>query len=255
MEERNHKAWTCQQDGDGGTVTPGMIFGLAIVAVGVLFLLDNFGVNVGMIWRYWPVVLVAIGLAKLVDASDSAGRTGGAILMIVGFIFLADRIHLPFFENLSLWSLWPVALIAVGVIMLVGALDSQGGGKRWGSRLWGSVSTGYVAHANLVAIFSGGKRRIVGDFKGGDMLALFGGYTLDLRAATMSADEAVLNANAIFGGFDIKVPDTWSVVMQVTGIFGGHDDKTHQPDPRLVPNPKRLIVRGATIFGGLDVKN
>ena len=105
------------------------------------------------------------------------------------------------------------------------------------------------------AIFGGGKRKITGDFKGGDVLAIFGGYEVDLRSATMSADEAVINANAMFGGIEIRVPDTWSVQLQVTGIFGGHEDKTHQPDSRLVPNPKRLIVRGATMFGGLGVKN
>jgi hypothetical protein len=71
----------------------------------------------------------------------------------------------------------------------------------------------------------------------------------------MTADEAVVNVNAIFGGFEIRAPETWLVQVHVAGIFGGHEDKTHQPDPRLVPNPKRLIVRGATIFGGLGVKN
>ena len=259
MEERNYKTWRCQSaDSSDGSITPGLIFGLAIVAIGVLFLLDNFGVDVGVVWGYWPIILIAVGMSKLVDNSNSAGRTGGAIVLLVGIVFLAHKIHLPFLDGISLWSLWPLALIAFGVMMLVGALDGKSGDPILGG-LGGLGALrsrgGFSAKLNLFAVFGGGSRNITGDFKGGDALALFGGYEINLRNATMAEDEVVLSVNAIFGGFEIKVPDTWAVSMQVTGIFGGHEDKTHQPDPRLVPNPKRLVIRGATIFGGLSVKN
>ncbi len=245
MEPRNRRTWICPADADG-SVTPGLIISLAIIAVGILFLLDNFGFPVGVVWQYWPVILIAIGLAKLVDSRDTPGRTGGAIIMIVGLVLIADKIHLPFLNNVSLWSLWPLALIAFGIIMFWGALEGKHPAVPWG---------GSAAGLNQYAIFGGGKRRITGDFKGGDVFAMFGGYEIDLRGASMSVDEAVINANAMFGGIEIRVPEPWSVQMQVTGIFGGHEDKTHQPDPRLVPNPKRLVVRGATMFGGLGVKN
>lgn len=252
MEERSYKTWRCQSaDSSDGSITPGLIFGLAIVAIGVLFLLDNFGVPIGGVWGYWPIILIAVGLSKIIDTSDNTARTGGAILLIVGLIFLADKIHLPFFNNVTLWHLWPLAIIAFGVMMLVGALDGKGT-ARWSGL---GAKGGFSDKLNLFAVFGGGSRKISGDFKGGDALALFGGYEIDLRHATMSADELLLNVNAIFGGFEIKVPDTWAISMQVTGIFGGHEDKTHQPDARLVPNPKRLIIRGATVFGGLSVKN
>ncbi len=235
---------------------PGLIFGLAIVAIGVLFLLDNFsGVPVGAVWGYWPIILIAVGLSKIVDNTNSAGRTGGAIVLLVGLVFLADKIPLPFLNGISLWSLWPLAIIAVGVVMLVGALDGKGSANLWGRANPFGGKGEFSDKLNIFAVFGGGTRRVTGDFKGGDALALFGGYEIDLRGASMAQDEVQLNMNAIFGGFEIKVPDTWSVSMQVTGIFGGHEDKTHQPDPRLVPNPKRLIIRGATIFGGLSVKN
>ena len=108
---------------------------------------------------------------------------------------------------------------------------------------------------NMFSVFGGGNRKVTGDFKGAELIAIFGGGGLDLRFASMSADEAIVNVTAVFGGFEIKAPESWQVSTQVTGIFGGHEDKTHQPDPRLVPNPKRLVIRGATIFGGLGVKN
>lgn len=245
MEERHRRPCTAAPAADGN-IAPGMIVALAIIAVGILFLLDNFGFPVGMVWSYWPVILIAVGLAKLIDSRDTPGRTGGAIIMIVGLVLIADKIHLPFFNNISIWALWPLALITFGIIMFWGSLEGRRPGQPF--RLTGDG-------LNQYAVFGGGKRRMTGEFKGGDVFALFGGYEIDLRGATMSLDEAVINANAMFGGIEIRVPETWLVEMQVTGIFGGHEDKTHQPDRRLVPNPKKLIIRGAIMFGGLSVKN
>ena len=83
MQESNRRASPCIADPNGGNVTPGLIFGLAIIAIGVLFLLDNFGFPVGFVWHYWPVILIAIGLSKLVDSRDTPGRTGGAIIHLL----------------------------------------------------------------------------------------------------------------------------------------------------------------------------
>jgi predicted membrane protein len=256
MEHRDRRTWQQACDPDSGSISAGLIFGFAIVAIGVLFLLDNFGVPVGFLWGYWPVILIAIGLAKVVDSRDTSARTGGAIILLVGLVLIADKVQLPFLNNVSLWQLWPLALIAFGFMMLWGALEGKGvagvAGAQWGGRFSTPATPGNV---NMFSIFGGSNRKVSGDFKGADLVAVFGGGSLDLRNATMSADEAVINVNAIFGGFEIRVPETWVLQLQVAGIFGGHEDKTHQPDPRLVPNPKRLTVRGSAIFGGLGVKN
>jgi hypothetical protein len=255
MENHNRAMRPDAADADSGTVNSSLIFGFAIVAIGVLFLLDNFGVPVGFVWGYWPVILIAIGLAKLVDSRDAAGRSGGAIIMLVGLVFIADKIHLPFLSNRNLWDLWPLAIIIFGFMMLWGAIEGKSGFSVPGiaSGPWNRATT--PGGCNMFSVFGGSNRKVSGDFKGADLVAIFGGGGLDLRNATMSVDEAVVNVNAIFGGFEVRVPETWLVDVHVAGIFGGHEDKTHQPDPRLVPNPKRLVVRGATIFGGLGIKN
>ncbi len=42
------------------------IFGIVLVAFGALFLLDNFGIIVfDQIWRFWPVLLILIGVSIL----------------------------------------------------------------------------------------------------------------------------------------------------------------------------------------------
>jgi len=254
MENRNRRNWPAGPEQDTGAISSGLIFGFAVVAIGVIFLLDNFGVPVGFLWGYWPVILIAIGLAKLVDSRDTSARTGGAITLLVGIVFLADKIHLPFLRDRNLWDLWPVALIAFGFVMLWGALEGKGGSGLAGIRM-GFGAPAAPGSCSMFSIFGGSNRKVSGDFKGAELLAVFGGGGLDLRNATMAGDEAVVSVNAIFGGFEIRAPETWLVEVHVAGIFGGHEDKTHQPDPRLVPNPKRLIIRGSTIFGGLGVKN
>jgi hypothetical protein len=50
MEDRNRRTWQPASDPDSGSISAGLIFGFAIVAIGVLFLLDNFGVPVGFLW-------------------------------------------------------------------------------------------------------------------------------------------------------------------------------------------------------------
>lgn len=250
MENPDRSTWRRAAEPDNGTVSPGLIFGLAIVAVGVIFLLQNFDVPVGFLWEYWPVILIAIGLAKVVDSRDVPGRTGGGIIMLVGLVLMADKIHLPFLEHKNLWDLWPVAIIVFGFMMLWGALEGRAGVS---PIPWNPPAT--PGSVNMFSLFGGSNRRVTGDFKGASLTAVFGGGGLDLRNATMTADEAVVLVNAMFGGFEIRVPETWLVTVMVTGVFGGHEDKTHQPDPRLVPNPKRLVVRGSTIFGGLGVRN
>lgn len=252
MDNQGRRHWQAPPpETDSGSVSSGLIFGFAIVAVGVIFLLDNFGVPVDFLWGYWPVILIAIGLAKLVDSREASSRTGGAIIILVGLVLIADKIHLPFLNNVSLWQLWPLAIIAFGFVMLWGALENKSITGLTG--VWNRPTQ--PGSCNMFSVFGGSNRKVSGEFRGADLVAVFGGGGLDLRKAEMPADEAVVMVNAIFGGFEIRVPETWLVQVQVAGIFGGHEDKTQAPDSRLVPNPKRLMVRGSTVFGGLSVKN
>ena len=75
---------------------------------------------------------------------------------------------------------------------------------------------------------------------------------LDLRGATLSGGQAVINVLALMGGFDIRVPDTCRVVNETTPFMGGVADKTKAPAASDAP---RLIVRGFVMMGGLDIKN
>jgi predicted membrane protein len=226
--------------------SPGLIPALVIIGIGVLFLLSNLHVMYFDQWyRYWPVLLIAAGLAKVMDAANQGGRVIGGAMVGVGGLFLADNLNLI---ELSWAAFWPVVLIGVGLLMLVSRLSSPGP-----SRPRACSTSDQVFNGN--AIFSGFKRKVrEGDFRGADINAIFGGGELDLRHAGMDGDSAVVRVSAIFGGIEIKVPENWLVISQGTGIFGGFSDSTHQP-PADTPGLKRLYVKGEAIFGGVEVKN
>jgi hypothetical protein len=53
------------------------------------------------------------------------------------------------------------------------------------------------------------------------------------------------------GGAHIFVPPTWKVVMQVTPIMGGVDDKSRSG----LGGTQFLYVRGTVLMGGVEISN
>src|SRR5579863_3084957 len=99
----------------------GVFFGAIVVAIGSLLLLDNLGiVRFHDVWQYWPVLLVAFGVSRIVDSRTPSGWIWGGMVTLVGAFFLLDTLDIITF-NFAM--LWPVLLIAFGVSVLVGALE------------------------------------------------------------------------------------------------------------------------------------
>jgi len=223
---------------------PGIIPALAVIAVGVLFLLNNLNVFfLHDIWRFWPVALLAVGLAKLVDSQSDGDRTGGVVLVIVGAIFLARNLGILYLT----WNdVWPLILIGAGVLMLWNRLYTPPRPVSGGS------PEGVI---NAHAVFGGVERKVTSDdFRGGHVSAMFGGIDLNLRKAGMRGESAIVDISVVFGGVEIKVPLNWIVVLEGSSLFGGFSDKSAQPAADT-PGVKRLFVRGSAVFGGVDIKN
>jgi hypothetical protein len=224
----------------------GLVPGVILVAIGALFFLNNLHiVYVRDFLRFWPGILIAIGVVKLVDSTEMGGKVGGGVLLGVGAILMAQT--LGYLDGLSLRDMWPLILIAVGVVMLFQR------GLAW--RIPYQDRTLNVGTLDEAAVFGGGKRNIVSEnFRGGKLSAVFGGFELDLRKANMVGDSAVLHVDAVFGGVEIKIPETWSAVLRGTAVFGGYSDESRQPREDS-PGYKRLFLEGSAVFGGVVVKN
>src|SRR5579863_5295518 len=71
----------------------GLFFGAIVVAVGVLLLLDNLDIfRFHDIWQYWPVVLIALGVSRIVDSRTPSGWIWGGMVTLVGSFLLLDRL-------------------------------------------------------------------------------------------------------------------------------------------------------------------
>ena len=221
--------------------TPGLIFGSLAILIGVLLLLRNFGYIRYVAIDIIPLLLIVFGLANLVGSSYQAGRLWGALMMTAGGYWLADRMQLVPYH---LREIWPAFLVLLGVYFLWRTVSRQ-------SETATAATSGAI---NEMAIFGGGKRAVASkQFRGGELYAFCGGHEVDLKAAEIDGDVAVIDATVVCGGVELHVPESWDVSVEGLALFGGYEDKTSHPRG---PEPaKRLIVRGFAIFGGVEVKN
>src|SRR6185436_17522446 len=89
-----------------------LILGLAIAAAGILFTLDNLHVlEARDFLRYWPIVLVGIGLVHFSQAESPSAQLSAGIWVLVGFLLLLNRLGLV---HANIWNLWPLLLVLVG---------------------------------------------------------------------------------------------------------------------------------------------
>jgi predicted membrane protein len=242
-----------------------LVLGIFVVLIGIVFLLDNLGVlHFYNVWAFWPALMILLGIVRMITSYSNAGRISGVVLFAVGAILLANNLgYIPW----NLWSLfWPLLLIVWGLGMLFRGYDRWGAGFRFGGPTNYDPSTG--ARTNFFkppaesidslhqwAVFGGSRRRINSqNFQGGEVLAIFGGVRVDLRQAATTLNEVHLDANALFGGVDIRIPANWSVTMRGTGIFGGFEDRSRGDENVIQMNKTTLVVSGMAMFGGVSVK-
>ncbi|HEY6946107.1 MAG TPA: DUF5668 domain-containing protein [Candidatus Acidoferrum sp.] len=225
----------------------GMLTGAIIVLIGLAFLLDHLGIiAIDRIWQFWPMLLVLVGVFNFA----SRHRAWGTFLVLGGALLQLNQLGKIHFG----WAqFWPLMLIALGLLILWGSLE-----RRTRLILPGSKEGDPRTTLNEAVVFGGLERRMTSqDFQGGDVTAIFGGVELDLTEAKIQTNEATLAITAIFGGVEIRIPPNWQVAFRGAPIFGGIEDKTRTArvnDPTS-PDLKVLVITGAVIFGGLEIKN
>jgi predicted membrane protein len=241
--------------------------GLFLIALGLIFYLDLEGiVPARQIFRFWPSVLIVAGLFRIFTGNREHRLFWGGVLIAMGALFQVHALHSPY-DPFSLF--WPVLLILTGVAMIWWTFEGR---KR-------SVATpdSYLDH---IVVFGGSKFRVdAKDFRGGRLLAVCGGFEIDLRDATLQGEEAEIEANAIMGGGEIRVPESWNVRVNGSSIMGGYVDNTrgsgHKPvavyvkdgdkeiyvdqgrgpSPEPVVKDKTLVVKGIAVLGGINIRN
>jgi len=238
--EENADTMSTTTDSPGRSrVTPRLVLGVAILLVGVAFTLDNVGVlDADEVIDYWPLLLVAVGAAKLVDAPRTGAWLTGGLWILVGVWWTLHNLAIVDFHPIDFW---PVFLIIAGMFLVKRALRPARPGQPTEDRL------------SAFAVLGGtGRRSASQDFQGGDFTAVMGGCEVDLRGARIAHPPAILDVFAFWGGVEIRVPDDWAVDAQVTAILGGVDDRSGKG---VIDPTQRLVVRGLAMMGGVDIRN
>jgi predicted membrane protein len=241
--ERKMRRRMNRRDSYGGLV-PGAI----LLAIGIIFLLDRMGyINVRHFLQFWPLIIIAVGIAKI---ARNDARVWGALILLFGVFLQLNELGIGHFT----WGeFWPLLLIVAGLMAMWSALQA----RKIMSNIPAAQSTDPRTALDESTLFGGIQKRVnTKEFQGGRLQAIFGGIEIDLRDADIAENEAVIYANAIFGGIEIRVPETWYVAARGQGVFGGYSDATRYAGPVDPDKPKKtLVVLGAAVFGGVEIRN
>lgn len=223
--------------------------GLLVVGVGLVFLARELGYYFPYWLFRWEMLLIVIGL--FVGFKHSFKNSSWIVLVLIGSIFLLDDIF-PY-SDFSDYA-WPLVIIAIGLIIIF-----RPGKKKTAWNNWAGQNTVDFGHdfIDSTVIFGGVKKNVISkNFKGGDVTTVFGGTDINLTQADFEG-RVVLDLTQIFGGTKLIVPANWKIeTHDLVAIFGGVEDKRPPvSDPSMVDHNKVLVLDGACIFGGIDIKS
>lgn len=244
-----------------------VIAGLILLAIGGVLLLSRMGFPFPGWLFQWPIILIILGLF---DGVRNGFRSPAAvILLLIGGFFLLDYMVPEF--SLRHFT-WPLIIISIGVGLILrphrrrrsgdqqepGFVTNPGGTDQ---RSYTESTTGYGPagysnedYVDTVAVFGATRKIVVSkNFRGGDMVCLFGGQEIDLRQADIQG-HVTLDVTQIFGGIKLILPTNWHVKSEMTAFFGGIEDKRQMASVTVHPE-KVLVLEGTSIFGGIDIRN
>jgi predicted membrane protein len=257
--------------------------GIILLAVGGMLLLRQLDFFFFPHWLFtWPMWLIFWGL--FIGAKSNFHRPSSFVLLVLGVIFLIN-------ENVHGAGdiVWPLGIIAFGLWMILrrnGTYDKdqwkKGYNNKWDWRFHANVNpsqppvsdTTYTEVPNTevppvrpssypptgddyldaVSVFGGVKKIILSkDFKGGEIVNIFGGAELDFTQADING-RVIIDITQIFGGTKIIVPSNWQVVSDIAAVFASVDDKRMKTTAPLNSN-KILVLKGVSIFAGIDIRS
>jgi len=242
-------------------VTPQAVVGLLIVLFGLALTAENLGwMHAGDLLRYWPLGIVAVGVAKLLQSRTRSGLVGGGVLAVLGGLLTIEEF---FYIEIDVWRWWPLAIVVIGLIIVSKAFDGRAErGRSTGGLADAAIGVHPVREGGKgpavldqtiseFAMWAGIQRRVASpSFRHGDLTAIMGGIEVDLRAAGTANGEAIIDVFALWGGIEITVPPDWAVSNKVVPIMGAAEDGSAGTQAAR----HHLTVRGFAIMGGVEIK-
>ena len=233
-----------------------LIVAIVLITAGALLFLDNIGILSVNLWDYWPVILIAVGLAKLTRSRQSSEHLWGVFMIVFGALFLLGTLNIVTVRS---WDRgWPISLllIALGCVALIKTVESNNAARpRIGYPPPPINSTNPLDEH---AVFGSVQRRYDNDvFPGGNIQSVFGHVEVDLRGARNDAKSSPVRVHleSVFGSIKLRVPQTWKIEVHIDGVFGSLEDKTIPVMAAQGLEPVRLLLTGNYVFGSVEIDN
>ena len=220
-----------------------LIWGLIFIVVGI-----GFAGNVLDLWDFnlffngwWTLFIIIPCIVSLIQNGFSSGNVIGLTIGVLLLLSMQGIFDFAIVGKLIV----PLIFIMIGLsIIFKNMFHREGGGVHMNVKYQGGASE----HS---AIFAGNNYRVTGEkFMGTTINAIFGGVELDLSDAIIDED-VVINATAVFGGIDIKVPYNVKVKVSNVPIFGGVSNKVSTSRDLNAPT---VFLNSTCMFGGIEVK-
>jgi hypothetical protein len=216
-----------------------LVNGAAVLAIGLIFWFDHLGkIDAGDFLRWWPLLLIATGLAHLVERR----WVSALVLTAIGIAFLPDIPFFPHFRVSEILGLWPILITAAGVTLVMQAIRPAAK----------DAASSRAGTFRAIGVMGGSARTVSGDpFVGGDAFAVMGAADVTISSAS-AVSGAVIDVLAFWGGVEIKVPRGWNVESRVTPILGAFVNNTAAATSADAPH---VLVRGSAIMGGVEINH
>jgi predicted membrane protein len=238
-------------------ISTGSFFGLLLIVVGIFWVLHNTNMIDFQIRVWWPLILIVIGLLHLYHHRRIFDFVSW-LMIGLGVIFLLTTNNI--IDRHEIWKYWPILLVIVGISIVFNRgrgfasrhhykIDFKKGAGKEGEESRSS-SEDRIDESTIFGSIS--KRITTKSFKGGSISVVFGGAEIDLRSAQLAEKGAVLDISTIFGGVDIRIPESWVVQTRSSAVLGGVDAKYSNTEENT---GKRLVINASAIFGGVDISN
>ena len=223
------------------------VVGLMVLVVGLAWILNNIGLLDFPVYKWWPLVLIVIGVLYLVLRRRIFSFIGW-LLIVLGLIFLLTAHNIVSWA--LIWKIWPAILIFFGLIIIFQRVI---GDKASDFDYIDEAPEPATDRFRATSIFGGITKKVTSTaLKGGIIYTVFGGVDLNFRSAGLDDKGAVLDLFSTFGGITIRLPKTWALEVRPSTVFGGVSNWTKNDEQT---SGKRLVINANSTFGGITIIN
>lgn len=240
------------------------IIGLILIAIGLIMLFNYLGYTdirvMDILFSYWPLILIYIGIKMLFDRSSKSEIIIGALLCFLGLGLLGDNLNVFRFDiGYFIGLIWPIAMILIGLSLMYNPKQKKKGSdyskesykgdipendtilntKTENLDSYNKVNKSPKIKVNLTkdSDYDGDYEtessfkeihtvlddsfEELWDIKDGSYTAFMGGVELDISKAKFLKEEVNINLTAVMGGIEILVPRDVTIHCKGTAVLGG----------------------------------